>query len=306
MRGASVCFSAWLLAVSWTGTLLAQSGYVEADGARLFYRSFGSGEPVIVLHGGPSPGHDYLLPWMTRLADRFRLIVYDHRGTGRSTRGTEEEALTRQLFVEDVERVRERLDLGRVHLVGHSWGGLLAIEYALAHPERLRSLVLIGTTEPGERYAIDLGPIVEQRRPRRDSLELAELFGSEEYRAGEPATLDRIYQLVYRPWFGRPEIADSLTFEVDGASARKGRETARLVDRNSRPPRHWDDLDHVPVPTLVIHGERDPIPIEMARELARVLPEGRFFLVPGSGHFPFAESPDVVFPALRSFLSTAP
>lgn len=284
-------------------TLRGASGYLSVDGLRLFYRSVGSGEPVMVLHGGPSPGHGYLLPWMARLGERQRVILFDQRGTGRSGGARDSTSLTRAVLVEDVERVRRGLGLKTpFHLLGHSWGGLLALEYALRHPGALRSLVLVSTTEPGSRFRGRVGSALADRRTRSDSAELAELFASRGFRRGRPAVIERIYQLTYRPWLGRPEVADELSFDVDGDMARKGRRTARLVVSQSAPARHWSELSDLEVPTLVVHGDRDPVPLEMARQLADSLPRARLEVLEGVGHFPFAEAPETFFTLLRRFL----
>src|SRR5215216_5977120 len=108
----------------------AREGTVPAGDAELFFRETGNGQPIVVLHGGPDFDHTYLLPELDRLSDAYRLIYYDQRGRGRSTKGVQPEDVTIQSDVEDLERLRVCFQLETVALLGHSWGGILALEYA--------------------------------------------------------------------------------------------------------------------------------------------------------------------------------
>ena len=111
-------------------------------GASLFVRRIGSGPPTVVLHGGPGAHHDYLLPGFDALAVGRELIYYDQRGGGRSSVPRDVPVgWTEQ--VADLEALRERWSLDRLTLAGYSWGALLALLYALGHPERVQRLALV-------------------------------------------------------------------------------------------------------------------------------------------------------------------
>ncbi len=109
--------------------------------------SFGSGnETILLLNGGPGLPCDYLREAHSFLADHgYRVVIFDQLGTGKSDRPTDKGLWTITRYVEEVETVRQALGLGQVHLLGHSWGGWLAIEYALTHGQRLKSLMLEDT-----------------------------------------------------------------------------------------------------------------------------------------------------------------
>src|SRR5215204_1866071 len=108
-------------------------GQVLTDRARLYCRTVGKGRPIIVLHGGPDFDHHYLLPEMDRLADSFCLIYYDQRGRGRSAEGVAPEDVSIDSEIEDLDSVRRHFGLDSVTVLGHSWGGLVAMEYATRH-----------------------------------------------------------------------------------------------------------------------------------------------------------------------------
>ena len=109
--------------------------------ARLYVREVGSGRPLVVVHGGPDFNHRYLLPELDRLAECCRLVYYDQRGRGRSFVVAAAIEVTMQSEVDDLDGVRRRLGLDTVALLGHSWGALVAMEYALAFPEQVSHLM---------------------------------------------------------------------------------------------------------------------------------------------------------------------
>src|SRR5437867_5422940 len=117
---------------------------VELDGVRLFTRRAGDGPPVVVLHGGPGAHHDYLLPQYDLLARGRTLLYYDQRGGGRSPVSRETPVGWRE-HVADLDALRSHWALDQLTLLGYSWGGLLALLYALEHPDRVARLALVSS-----------------------------------------------------------------------------------------------------------------------------------------------------------------
>jgi proline iminopeptidase len=120
-------------------------GHVLTDRARLYYRVTAEGAPIIVLHGGPDFDHHYLLPEMDRLADSFRLVYYDQRGRGRSAGDVQPEEVSLASEIGHLDAVRRHFGFDSVAVLGHSWGGVLAMEYASRHPEHVSHLILVDT-----------------------------------------------------------------------------------------------------------------------------------------------------------------
>lgn len=120
-----------------------QEGFISVTGGRIWYQSIGSvgKTPLIVLHGGPGYPHDYLEP-LAELSDRFRVIFYDQLGCGKSGRPSDAGLWQIPRFVDELAALTEELRLRDFYLFGHSWGTILAVEYALLHPEKVRGLVL--------------------------------------------------------------------------------------------------------------------------------------------------------------------
>src|SRR6266581_3045387 len=139
-------------------------GQVQAPGGRVWYLISGAdapGAPLLVLHGGPGAGHDYLEPITALAADR-PVVMYDQLGCGRSEIPDDTSLWRVERFVDEVAVVRRQLALDRVHLLGQSWGGWLAIEYMLAQPAAIVSLTLANTSASVEDFIADAGRMVAQ------------------------------------------------------------------------------------------------------------------------------------------------
>ena len=122
-----------------------REGYVDANGVMIYYKIFGRGNPLVVVHGGPGASHDYFLPYLTPLARHYQLVFIDERGSGRSQTLEDVSAYTVENMVEDVEVVRQALSLGQISLLGHSYGGVVAQAYALKYQKNLSRLILAST-----------------------------------------------------------------------------------------------------------------------------------------------------------------
>src|SRR5580698_1829477 len=112
-------------------------GYVDSGSVLIYYTSFGQGPPLMIVHGGPGATHDYFLPYLVPLARHNRLIFIDERGSGKSQKLDDPAGYTVESMVEDVEAVRQGLVLGKISLLGHSYGGVLAQAYALKYQNNL-------------------------------------------------------------------------------------------------------------------------------------------------------------------------
>ena len=124
---------------------VVQEGYIPVTGGKVWYRIFGTGPglPLLTLHGGPGASSRYLEP-LTDLADERPVILYDQLGGGNSDRPDDPSLWVLERFVEELVQVRAALGLERFHLYGHSWGTMLAVEYALTQPIGVASLILAG------------------------------------------------------------------------------------------------------------------------------------------------------------------
>src|SRR5918912_3543664 len=136
---------------------VVSEGFVDFRGYRTWYRAVGSGgTPLLALHGGPGSTHHYFAP-LERLADERPVVVYDQIGCGSSDRPSDLEWSV-EVFREELAAVRSQLGLDRVHLLGTSWGGMLALEHVLSGADGIVSLILSSTLASLDEW------VVEQKR----------------------------------------------------------------------------------------------------------------------------------------------
>lgn len=270
----------------------------EVRGVRLYERRIGAGPEVIVLHGGPGAHHDYLLPGFDLLARRRTLVYYDQRGGGRSPVAREVPVGWREQ-VADLEALRVLWGRDQLVLAGYSWGGLLALLYALEHPGRVERLALVSTApvwrgarEIFEQRFLERGasPVIQQMRAELASSGLKER-DPERYRR-------RAFELSVAGYFHDPDRVKDLTpFRITGRTQTEVWES--LGDFDLRPRLH-----EIGVPAMVLHGDDDPIPLEASRVLAQGL-AAPLHVLPDCGHVPYVEAPDRLVELLDPFLPSA-
>ena len=278
-----------------------RQGLLSLEDARIFYEVVGEGTPILVVHGGPGLDHGYLQPGLDVLATHGALIYYDQRGTGRSVAELDTTAINLDDFLRDMDLLRETLGHQEMVVLGHSFGGILALAYARAYPERTRALILLATAEPGSRWADAAATRLRAGRTPEDSTALAEMRASEAFQARDPQTMSRYYRTAFRASMRDPARVEELDLDLAGPTARNGSEVARLLGTSMGEVDYWDALPDVRVPTLVLHGRFDASPPAMARALAAALPDGRYVELQG-GHFPWLGDAPGMVAAVSSFL----
>lgn len=259
--------------------------------------------PLIVIHGGPGLTKDYLLPQMARLSMFSESVFYDQRGSGKSTGEITPENMTVDVFVEDLEFLRRTLGYGKISLLGHSWGGLLAMHYAIAYPANLDKLVLMnpmpGSSDEYDSYSIEWLPQSDPARAELDRLEK-----SEEFAKGDPATFAYYYRIIFSRFCKDPSRADELNLNMTQKSALNGVKVRELIGKNlfSKPYNLHGKLKNLKIPSMIIQGDSDLIPISVGRNLHNSLQGSRWALIENSGHFPYVENPAELFYNLKDFL----
>ena len=284
-----------------------RDSFADADGLALYVREAGRGSPLIVLHGGPDFDHTYLLPGMDALADCCRLAYFDQRGRGRSKRGFRIEDVGIERAVADVDAVRRHLGAERVAILGHSWGGHLAMQYALRHPGHVSRMILLNTAPATNE---DWETMIRERgakRPAAEAAQLEEMEASAALLEGDPQAVARYYRIGFSDAFPDPADLDRLDL---GLTSRDdilvGRDVeARLLETLYPAPGFTivPQLERLRMPTLVIHGRQDFIPAEAAARIARAIPGARLEILERSGHFSYIDAAEPMGALVRSFIA---
>lgn len=268
----------------------------------LYVDVVGQGDPLVLMHGGPSADL-WTMGAFRRCADQHTLVLYDHRCNGRSV-GVPVSSMTWENLTGDADALREYLGFEKWSVLGHSFGGQVALEYALRYPDRVSSLVLVDTGAES-RWARENAPqVLAQRGYSPARVELARRWLNGQFTPRE-----------YLPIFWRISGA-----YVHGSGWRfMAREMAAGGWRTRMRPealiysgRHlmdgWsvmDRLGEITAPTLVMAGREDFVfPPECQRQLAAGIPGSQLVIVDGAGHNPHDEKPAEVIPVLRTFLKS--
>lgn len=286
---------------------------IPVGSTSLYSRAIGRGQSVIVLHGGPDFDHGYLLPDLDRLKDAFRLIYYDQRGRGRSAEQVRPTDVTLTSDLDDLDKVREHFRLEAPVLLGHSWGAVLALEYALRYPKRVSHLILMNPAPVSTSdVAVLRKAYLEKLGADRDRQK--EIVASAAYQAGDPEAVTARYRIHFKPALKRSEDYEKLIATMRAGFIRQGKEgivKARAVeDQLYRDTWQLAGYDLLPklrtlsIPTLIIAGDQDFIPVEVSEHIARAIPNATLVTIKDCGHFAYLECPGEVRKALNDFFRT--
>lgn len=292
-----------------------QEGFVDSHGALIYYKSVGQGAPLVIVHGGPGASHEYFLPHLLPLMRTSRLIFIDERGSGKSSKLEDASQYTVANMVEDIESVRQALSLGKISLLGHSFGGVLAQAYALKYQQNLSHLILASTFASTKEINAALAKIKSEMpasdRERMEALEAAGLFGkggpwergrySEEY-----AKL--AWGIGYFPFLYQnrpdPNYDASRTTDIAWDVYREmwGSHGEYVVDGNLVEVEYVDKLSQIKVPTLIIAGDHDESDPRMSEEMHEKIAGSKLVILPRSGHMTFVDQPAQFLQAVREFV----
>jgi L-proline amide hydrolase len=288
--------------------MVAEEGYVDFRGYRTWYRVVGDrasgAAPLLALHGGPGSTHNYFAP-LERLGDERQVVLYDQIGCGNSDRPTDVEWSV-EVFRNEVDAVRDQLGLERIHLLGTSWGGMLAQEHLFSGAQGIVSLTLSSTlanlalwNEEQLKLKAQLPPDVIEVLDRHEQ---AGTYDDSEYEGAVEVYFDRHFYRGPKP---RPELE----------AMAQGR--APDVYRAMQGPNEWTTtgalkgwdtrarLHEIDVPTLVVRGRYDMCTEPIAAELVNGIRDAREFVLEHSSHTPALEESDRYLDVVGGFMREA-
>ena len=285
----------------------AREGYVAVPGGRIWYRvvGLGPGVPLLTLHGGPGDPHDYLEP-LEALGDERPVVFYDQLGCGKSDRPDDPALWRVERFVDELRLVRKELGLERVHILGHSWGSMLATDYALTRPAGLLSLVLVSPPLSIPRWLADLAryrrelPTGIQRA--LDRHEAAGTTDSPEYLA---ATMQfyRRHLCRLHPW--PDELTKSATDAGLAVYHAMWGPTEFFMTGVLKDYDRTDRLHEISVPTLFACGRYDEATPEATAWYQSLLPGSEMVVFERSAHMPMLEERERFVDVVGRFLRRA-
>ena len=328
----ATCVASVLLAVVVGGSALAAEGtpapagvydmqerYVDAGGVLIYTVSFGRGAPLVILHGGPGASHDYFLPYLLPLARHNRLVFIDERGSGKSEKVEDASKYTVEAMAEDVEAVRKALGLGKINLLGHSYGGVVAQAYAFKYQGNLSHVVLCSTFHStkalNEVFRQMKAKMPAELRARIDAMEAEGLYGhgrdyeknryTDEYMIAAWGEGYFPYLYQNRPDPNYNPVANGI-MSWDLYREMWGSHGEFVVDGNLVSVEYADRLGTIKVPTLITVGDNDETDPSIARDMHARIPGSKLVILPKSGHMTFVDQPGMFNRAVDEFLNPLP
>lgn len=267
------------------------------DGALISGLRAGEGPPVLLLHGGPGMSFDYLRDLADELAEENDVAWYQQRGQPPSAVEGPHNVAT---DVDDARRVLDALGWDKAYVVGHSWGGHLALHVAEAMPDRLHGVLCVdplGAVGDGRWPEFDeemLRRTPESVRARAQEIDELSMKG-----AADDALALEGFRLVWPAYFADPAAAPPMP-DLEMASER----TAPMVSSiNQQLPKLEAGLPQIRVPVGFVHGSRSPMPLAASTDAAERIPAAWVDVVEGAGHFIWVEAPGAVRDSLRRLTS---
>ncbi len=254
--------------------------------------------PLFCVNGGLIVDHAMLWPALSPLAQARQLVLYDQRGRGESEAPPDPSAARIEDDAADVPALRRALGIRRWDVLGHSWGGGIAMLAASQDPAGVRRLVLVDAVGPTSAW---MAPLRAEALARANDADRDVLAGITDAMLGVPDPALHLAHLraSYEAWF--VDRAFASTFPMPKVASPTG--TAVLA-RLRRDGYDWRDrVWSIAAPTLVLHGEGDALASTVADDVTAAIPGARERLLPHSGHFPFWEAPAEFFAAIAGFLA---
>lgn len=296
--------AAFLSACTDTG-LTPDEGYIEVEGGQVWYQIVGSGSatPLLLLHGGPGAPSHYLKP-LERIGVDRPVIFYDQLGAGRSTAPADNSLWTVERFVKELAQVRAALGLEEVHILGHSWGSMLAMDYMLTEPEGVKSLTFASPALNVSRWTEDAKELLKALpEDTRLLIEHHESQGTTDSLEYQEAVMDYLKMYLSRsdPW--SPDLLAAFEgFNTElygymwGPSEFTATGTLQEYNREA-------DLPNLNLPVLFTTGRYDEATPDTVRHFQSLVPGSEMLIFENSAHMTMLDEPEAYAEALRSFLN---
>ena len=287
----------------------SESRFLRVDGYRIYVRTFGAsnrGRTVLCLHGGPGGTHDYVLPLSDLARSGFRVVFYDALGCGRSDLPEGAKLFTFEHDLDVLDRVRRSLGPGRIHLMGSSYGGMLALEYASRHSDHLLSLNATGGLCDVPFASAEMRRLV-RKLPKRTQAVLRKNARRGEYQHPEyEAAVTQFYRrhlCRLSPW--PEELVSTMMRTSRPVYGTMNGPNEFTILGNIKDIDFSDDLERISVPTLLLHGRYDEVTPSVGERMHRRISGSRFHVFPRSSHVSFWEERRDYMRLVRGFLRYA-
>ena len=278
-------------------------GFISSGDARIFYREFGSGAPVLIINGGHGlDSREFATPAQYLAQNGFRVVIFDRRGLGQSTLETiDESTITMDLFLKDIENLRTYFGFDSWSVMGHSFGGMLASYYVSKHPQKVEKLIL-SSSAGVDRKLFEEDPIapIHKRLSKEDKESVEDI--KRRYAQGERGDLEQEFsEIIARAYV----YDDSQSFIVAGRLRRSDHRIGKLISEDikrikldTKPENQLYDS-----PVLIIQGKQDIMPENIAHIAHDTFPNSQLVLLESCGHYGWLDQKEKYISSIVDFLN---
>ncbi len=280
------------------------TNFITVGTDSIFYRMKGNGTPVLFLSGGPGGSPESLQPIVDHVSLQYKTVLMHQRGTGLSANNKiDPQSMNINQYTSDIDQILDKENLKETYIVGHSWGAMLALDYMVKNPSRVRGLVLIGAPGYSLQFTQSMNNEIFSRMTasEMDSLQLYfKQLGSVQDGALKEEFQSKIGEMTLSKQFYNPSLLPeimkygSINMKING-----------LIMGDLK-KRNWDlgnDLKELTNPVVVINGEYDPIKKEFVLALKDVIKNTEIHFLKECGHYVWIEQPKEVLEIMDDFLS---
>ncbi len=278
-----------------------EQGVKEINDTKLYYKIIGNGEPILIVHGGPGLSHDYFLPSLKSLSDKHKLIFYDQRASGKSDLNINPKSITLDNFIKDIDELRKIFGIEKLNLMAHSWGGILAMKYAIMYPDNIKSLILVNSVGASSEITTLSNLELAKRFTQKDSIRRVEIFNSEEFQKRSINSIESLMKIGIKHQFYNKTYLDSLNLSLN----ENYMTTSQLLQNLAKDLSDFDfhsDLKTIRCPTLLIYGNYDPLTSLAGVKIHELIDNSELIVLDECGHFPFIEKQNEFNEVLTNFL----
>jgi proline iminopeptidase len=288
-----------------------QQGYVAVPGGKIWYETFFSPAtaqriPLILLHGGPGVPHNYLAPFMPLAYDR-PIVFYDQLGCGKSPVAQPSKRLWQLArYDRELGRLIAHLHYKKVNLLGHSWGGALALDYALKHPAQINSLILASPLISTNLWIADSRKLINELPPAAQKI----IFNDEAHKRTETRAYNTAMQEFYNRFvFHMQEQPAGLKYSSQHVNSEIYQtmwgKSEFSATGNLKHYEHFNDLKQLAMPVLITGGQFDEARPDTLQRAVAMMPNARLIVYPNSAHFAFINERKKYLTDVRQFLNSA-
>ena len=276
-------------------------GFREINGTSLYLKIIGTGEPLVIVHGGPGLNHSYFMPHLAKLAKKHKIVFYDQRASGKSATPSPD-SISLKFFADDIEAIRRELGVDKINLLAHSWGAIPAVYYGMLYPGKTGKIILCNPVPLSREFDQEMLANQQRKASGRDSTDRSIILGSKDFKSGNPDAYKKLLMLSFRHAFYVPSNSSKLQLNMPANYLAASAALYTGLGKELGQYDFYDSLKSFSFPVLILHGDADAIPLAASTKIQRAIPGSTLMVIKNCGHFAFIDQAGKFNAAVKGFL----